>query len=134
MAAPRDHGLRADDGIVVRTPLLPLDTLTEWAQEADLAGLRRRLAALLDRADVNEAIFVASPSLHGAIEKWRSSLDSAAGQRAEHALVKYVARMAGRATPFGLFSAVSAGKLGTETKLQLGPRSEYRRRPRTGNA
>jgi thiopeptide-type bacteriocin biosynthesis protein len=133
MAGQRDHGLRADEGIVVRTPLLPLATLLEWAAEPDLAGLRRHLTALIDRPEVNEAIFVASPSLHGAIEKWRTAPDSPAGQRAEHALVKYLARMAGRATPFGLFSAVSAGKLGTETRIALAPRSEYRRRTRIDN-
>src|SRR5437763_17063702 len=99
MAAPREQGLRADDGIVLRTPLLPLDTLIEWAKEPDLAAQRRHLAALLARPDVEEAIFVASPSLHGAIEKWRTAPDSAAGQRAEHSLVKYLSRMAGRSTP-----------------------------------
>ncbi len=133
MGGSRDHGLRADEGIVVRTPLLPFETLVEWANEPDVAGLRRRLGALLDRPEVNEAIFVASPSLHGAIAKWRAAPESPAGQRAEHALVKYVARMAGRATPFGLFSAISTGTLGPETRIELAPRAEYRRRTRIDN-
>jgi class I lanthipeptide synthase len=130
---PAEHGLRADPGVVVRTPLLPLDTFGAWASQPDLAGQRRYLAELVARPEVEEAIFVASPSLHGALATWREAPDSAAGQRAEHALVKYVSRMAGRSTPFGLFSAVSAGRLGPETRIELAPRGAYRRRTRLDN-
>ncbi|HTJ43755.1 MAG TPA: lantibiotic dehydratase [Kofleriaceae bacterium] len=133
MAGPRDQGFRADDGIVLRTPLLPLDTLVEWTAAGDVHALRRALASIIDRPDVREALFVASPSLSGAIEKWRTAPDSPAGQRVESSLCKYVARMAGRSTPFGLFSAVSPGKLGKQTSLELAPKSEYRRRTRLDN-
>lgn len=134
MAPPRDSALRADPGVVVRTPLLPFETITAWtAAGDDVAAARRYLAALLDRPDVREAIFVASPSLHEALARWRRDAESAAGQRAERALVRYVARAAGRATPFGLFSGVSAGALGGETSLVLAPRAEYRRRTRLDN-
>src|SRR5262245_31520075 len=106
MGSPRDHGLRANDGIVLRTPLLPMTDLVEWASAPDVPALRQRLVALIDRPEVREALFVASPSLHGAIAKWREAPDSPAGLRVETSLCKYIARMAGRSTPFGLFSAV----------------------------
>jgi thiopeptide-type bacteriocin biosynthesis protein len=133
MASPRDQGFRANDGVVLRTPLLPMDDLVGWAAAGDVAALRRHLSALIDRPEVREALFVASPSLSGAIEKWRTAPDSPAGLRAESSLCKYVARMAGRSTPFGLFSAVSAGRLGKATRFELAPRSEYRRRTRVDN-
>src|SRR5688572_21393686 len=123
--ASREHEVRAGDGIVVRTPLLPVEVLLEWPSEERVGDQRRYLENLLDRPDVNEAIFVASPGLHASIERWRTAPDSEAGQRIEHALVKYVARMAWRTTPFGLFSAVSAGRLGRETALELSPRAGY---------
>jgi lantibiotic biosynthesis protein len=41
--------------------------------------------------------------------------------------------MAGRATPFGLFSGVTAGALGRATALELSPRADYRRRTRIDN-
>ncbi len=124
------HSWRAGEGVVVRTPLLPLSTLADWTAAADP---RSFLAALLLRPEVNEAIFIASPSLHGAIRKWREQPDSTASQRAERSLCKYIARMSGRSTPFGLFSGVSAGALGRESKLELAPRGEYRRRTRLDN-
>src|SRR6201999_3348758 len=64
---------------------------------------------------------------------WREKPDSAAGQRAERALTKYVGRMASRCTPFGLFSGISPGTLGRETAIALAPRSQYRRRTRIDN-
>jgi lantibiotic biosynthesis protein len=133
MAGPRDLGLRADAGFMLRTPLLPFATLLDWAAAADVAAARRFLVDLLAQPAVDEAIFVASPSLHGSLDRWRRDPDSPAGQRTETAIVKYVARMAARATPFGLFSAVSAGRLGGATSLEVAPRAEYRRRTRLDN-
>src|SRR2546423_775703 len=130
MSSGRDQSWRAGDGVVVRTPLLPMTTLIEWAAAPEP---RKFLAALLELPEIDEAIFVASPSLHGQIAKWREKPESAAGQRLERSLCKYIARMAGRSTPFGLFSGVSAGKLGRESKLELAPRAEYRRRTRLDN-
>jgi len=132
MAGPRDSGLRADHGIVIRTPLLPARALLEWAV-GDVAAARAWLAEVVARDDVREALFVASPSLHEGLDRWRRDPDSPAGQRVESSLVKYVTRMAGRATPFGLFSGVSPGTLGPQTTLELGPRAGYRRRTRIDN-
>ena len=113
---------------MLRTPLLPIDTLVAWQ-----AAPVEHLAALLAVPEIDAAIFVASPSLHAAIATWRERPQSAAGQRAQHALVKYVGRMAARSTPFGLFSGVSVGTLGRETRIALAPRAAYRRRTRIDN-
>jgi thiopeptide-type bacteriocin biosynthesis protein len=133
MTAPRGQAYRANEGVVLRTPLLPMDELVQWAHAGDLPALRARLAALIDRPDVREALFVASPTLSGAIAQWRAQPDSQAGQRVENSLCKYVARMAGRSTPFGLFSAVSPGTLGRTTDLTLAPPAAYQRRTRLDN-
>ncbi|HWU91025.1 MAG TPA: lantibiotic dehydratase, partial [Kofleriaceae bacterium] len=126
-------GLRADRGIVVRTPLLPFKTLIAWADASGLDAQRRFLAELCARAEVREALFVASPSLLEALERWAREPAAPANRGTERALVKYVARMAGRATPFGLFSGVTAGALGRTTALELGPLAGYRRRTRIDN-
>jgi thiopeptide-type bacteriocin biosynthesis protein len=44
--------------------------------------------------------------------------------------VKYVARMASRATPFGLFAGTAVGRLGRRTDLSVAPRAAGRRRSR----
>lgn len=123
-------GWRAGREVVVRTPMLPMTTLLEWASAPDP---RAYLADLLAQPALDEAIFLASPGLHAMIARWRREPTAAASIAVEHSLVKYVARMAGRATPFGTFSGVSAGALGPATSIALAPRSEYRRRTRLDN-
>jgi len=121
---------RADRGFVLRTPLLPLETFACWQSASDP---RAFLAEIVTRPEVREALFVATPSLSEGIEKWRTVPDSPSGQQVELSLARYVARMAGRSTPFGLFSAVSAGQLATDTSLELAPIADYRRRTRVDN-
>jgi hypothetical protein len=142
-----------------RSPLLAFDELAAWSQglEAAAAGreqgevleraleedrkrLRERLRALLDRPDIAEAVFLASPSLTDALALWRADPDSRKGRRAEAALVRYLQRMASRPTPFGLFSGCSLGRLDLEaagesgaaggTRLELAPRAAYQRHTR----
>jgi thiopeptide-type bacteriocin biosynthesis protein len=127
------------------------------ALAADRATLRARLNALLERPEVQEALFVASPSLADALETWHREPDGKKGQRAERALVRYFLRMAARPTPFGLFSGCSTALLeaaapapaagavadtaaagggpaepaaGSRTRLALEPRAAYRRHTR----
>lgn len=130
MRATSNDTPRADRGFVLRTPLLPLETFEAWRSAPDA---RAFLDALVTRADIREALFIATPSLSDGLDKWRNDPDSPGGQQVELALARYVARMAARCTPFGLFSAVSAGKLGADTKLELAAHTDYQRRTRIDN-
>ncbi|HET6162941.1 MAG TPA: lantibiotic dehydratase [Planctomycetota bacterium] len=104
---------------VLRAPALPFAAFAGGAAgEAARAKLRR----LVERPDVREALFVASPDLDARLETWRSAPDSEDGARIELSLWRYVARMAGRATPFGLFGSCSLGAIGATTHLVLGDR------------
>jgi lantibiotic biosynthesis protein len=138
-----------------RTPLLPFEELEafsadleapgavadpshsaalERALAADRERLRSRLAALAARPEVLEAVFLASPSLYESLAAWRAQPESKKGQRAERALLRYVYRMAARATPFGLFSGCSLGRVetapGTPTRIAVAPRAAYERHTR----
>jgi len=132
---------------VFRTPLLPADELERWsagleapsaagdeqleqALAADRRRLRRRLQALIERPEIGEALFVASPSLVEGLAAWRQDPESKKGRRAEEALVRYFYRMATRPTPFGLFSGCSLGELDGESRVELAPRRAYRRHTR----
>jgi thiopeptide-type bacteriocin biosynthesis protein len=132
----------------LRTPLLPFDDLRGWstglsaaqagdnvaaldaACAADRLLLRQRLRDVVGRPEVREALYVASPDLDDRLHVWDREPDSEAGEKIERALVRYFARMAGRATPFGLFAGCSVGKTGWETKLVLAGRPMYRRHTR----
>ncbi len=88
---------------VLRAPILPFATL---------AGIdRARLRALVEQPAVAEAIALAAPDLA-----------HAKGDGVERALLRYVSRMAGRATPFGLFSGVAVGAFGDATRFSIGER------------
>jgi thiopeptide-type bacteriocin biosynthesis protein len=132
----------------LRTPLLPFDELLAWsaglesatagddlvrleaACSADWACLRTRLGKVYERPEVREALFVASPDLEERFDRWLQEPDSDAGRKIERALVRYFARMAGRATPFGLFAGCSVGTVTVESRLVLAARARYKRHTR----
>jgi thiopeptide-type bacteriocin biosynthesis protein len=115
---------------VLRAPMLPFDALageaadrTQGARAAGAGGpvrLRERIRGLLARPEVREAVFVASPDLDARLEVWQRAADSEDGRRIEQTLIRYLARMAGRATPFGLFAGCSVGAIGSDSRLELG--------------
>jgi hypothetical protein len=136
---------------VLRTPLLPVETLRDWSSglnarliyyrclslAAALATertlLRSRLAKLLENPEIREAIFVASPSLDEALDHWFRNPDGEKGQRVEWGLVRYLCRMASRPTPFGLFAGISLGRVAKQTCLKIGGREANERHTRLDN-
>jgi muconolactone delta-isomerase len=132
--------------VVMRTPLLPRETLDAWteglraasADDAalddalahDRALLRERLQAFLAHPEVADAIFLASPDIVESIEAWQREPESKKGRRTEQGLVRYFLRMITRSTPFGLFSGCTPGRVGEHTRLALTERGEYRRHSR----
>ena len=146
--SPSAHGYEPSGFFVLRTPLLPLDELLHHAERLDApratsdrgaleqalardrAKLRSHLQALVARPEVREALFLASPEVVEALPVWREAPDGRAGRRLERTLQRYVSRMAGRATPFGLFAGWSVGEVGSATHLGLNGLSGYRRHTR----
>lgn len=116
---------RALSRFVLRTPVLPFDVLASWD------GGRDRLRALVEHPAIREALYVASPELEGQIAGWLREPELNAA--VERALVRYISRMASRATPFGLFAAVSVGSIGAETDLAIAPRETCARHTRLDN-
>ncbi len=148
MPEKRRSATRFPDFFVFRTPALAFDEFVQWsgaldapsalddsrrlseALESDRKHIRERLCAIAARPDVREALFLASVPLESALERWVRDPDSKKGRRIERALVRYFSRMCGRATPFGLFAGHSVGERGATTRLELKPRSHYRRHVR----
>jgi len=142
------------DFFVIRTPLLPLRELIRWADAlpsqqpaihsqlstnqailtetlaADRQTMRGLLQTMLNQPLIQEAIFVASSDLSTALRHWQENPNSEKGVRAERSLLRYLLRMAGRATPFGLFSGYSLGKVGRQSRFQLTATNHYQRNTR----
>ncbi|MBK8727126.1 MAG: lantibiotic dehydratase [Holophagaceae bacterium] len=144
--SPAESSLREAAFFAFRTALLPWDALEAWGAGLDAPGasgesleaalladrqaLRQRLRSLLQRPEVREALFLASPDLDEALPHWLADPDSEKGARAEKALVRYFARMAGRSTPFGLFAGCSLGRIGAATRIATAPSAAYVRHTR----
>lgn len=119
-----------------RTPTLPFDVLTRWsenlrspgavgaeldgAMEADRANLRAKLAEAIHVPAIRDALFLASPDLDETLDLWlRNELSPERQDRVDRSLVRYLARMASRPTPFGLFAACALGTWGEGTRLPV---------------
>jgi len=132
----------------LRTPLLPFDELLGWSEGLDAPAplgdpaqlsevlardrllLRDRLYAIFSHPAAREALFIAAPDLEEFFDIWVHEPDSKRGQRIELALVRYFLRMAGRATPFGLFAGCSVGSIADETRLVIDGQEKCRRHTR----
>src|SRR5215467_933194 len=155
MEEPQQKDKRIEDLVpsgffVLRTPLLPVEeflgwtgrlkfhecedntcsTLTQQSWREDVKVLRDRLRKIIDRPEILQALFIASPSLESSIDAWKCAPDTKKGIQTERALVRYFVRMCARPTPFGLFSGCSAGVVSREQteegELTIRPRNEYR--------
>ncbi|HVR95342.1 MAG TPA: lantibiotic dehydratase [Thermoanaerobaculia bacterium] len=101
------------DWILVRTPLLPVRSYLELADE------ERQLSGMSDPI-VRRALAAGSPSLLGAIERFRQSgLTRRDAERMRAKLLRYQIRMATRPTPYGLFAGVALGRWGPATDLRV---------------
>lgn len=124
---------------ILRTPILPYTDFIEWgnsstATDADVekftAELREKIRQHLSTSKIQEAIYIASPSLFNRIHYWKDNPNSEKGRKIEFALVKYFSRMCSRSTPFGTFAGVSTGLIANHTLLQLSCSDNYKRHVR----
>jgi len=121
--------------VVVRTPLLSIDVLRVWGgdQPRDEAALRRDLRVLLDDPVIREAIFISSPDLDANLGAWLGDPGNPEHRGVERTVIRYLSRMAGRATPFGLMSGLGTGAVGPTSNLVLGARDAGKRHIRIDN-
>jgi thiopeptide-type bacteriocin biosynthesis protein len=82
------------------------------------------------RSEIREGLFLASSSLFDAVRCWETQSASAEDPRLERVLVRYLYRMASRATPVATLAGCTPGGVGGRTHLRLGARALYRRRTR----
>lgn len=127
---------------VLRTPLLPIEEFLKLSSPAaegpqgrvaagsDRACARDHLRRWVERPEVREALWIASPEFVQSLATWWKDPDSVKGRKLEQALYRYLARMTARSTPFGAFAGCSTGEITDSTRLELGPRGRYRRHTR----
>jgi thiopeptide-type bacteriocin biosynthesis protein len=121
-ASPFPDGIPVASFFVARTPLLPFDALPR--------SIEGRFGGLLALPEVQEALLMASPELVDRVELVERN---EANGRVELAVARYLLRMCGRPTPFGLFAGVTLGEVGQVTTIDLAPRADYARHARLDN-
>ena len=111
---------------VLRTPAFPVgfyfDILENYTPQ--------KLLSVCNNDYFRESIRMASPELLTIIDKWKNnpeSINLEKNTKLEHTLLKYVARIATRCTPFGLFAGCAVGDFANETNILVAPTQEYSR-------
>lgn len=106
------------DTFVLRTPLFPINFYTKLLKEFS----RSKLFEVLEINVIKEAIQIASPDLISELERLLSNPKQFHSEKQFHvelALLKYIARLSSRATPFGFFAGCSTGNLSDSTSILI---------------
>lgn len=110
--------------IILRTPVYPVNYYIALLQNYS----REKLFETIGDSHVKNAIALATPELLSQIEKYNQNPEKFTvekGKHLEQSLLKYIARMCSRSTPFGLFAGCTTGTLGKETKIELASKDCY---------
>jgi hypothetical protein len=111
---------------VLRTPLFPLSFYFNVLENYSQGNVLQ----LFESSFVREAIRMASPELLIALDKWKenpSGISTKKKDGLEYSLLKYIARMSARCTPFGLFAGCTVGKMASETNIILESPKDFTR-------
>ena len=110
---------------LIRIPLLSLNYIQSVFNGKDTSF--EEIKEICRNPGINEAIFLASPSLHGQLIKWLNNelTDQKEIDHLVYSITKYLMRMGSRCTPFGLFAGYSLGKIGDQTNIELEDSNRY---------
>ncbi|BBL79431.1 hypothetical protein RxyAA322_12850 [Rubrobacter xylanophilus] len=123
---------------MLRAPLLSLEdyskafSSTENKSDAEDAYVNRvpQLVRSVGAEVFEEAIAVASPNLHAALQRLEGKVKPRKARQRALTASRYFSRMTTRATPFGLFSGVAMGAFGERTSACLPEARAHRKRTR----
>lgn len=114
----KDNSIVCFDTFVLRTPLFPISLYKQLINDYSSDNLLK----VLERDLIKDAIKIASPELITEFEKLSSNPNQIHSDRKlnlELALLKYIARLSSRATPFGIFAGCSTGVLANASSIQM---------------
>lgn len=111
---------------VVRTPLFPIPFYTNLLENYTL----EKAITFYSIPLIKEALYLTSPELIKELDKWTLNCTPSFDEKKstlEFTLLKYIARMSSRCTPFGLFAGCSVGKIDSETNVVLDQPEKHKR-------
>ncbi len=123
--------LTNEDFFLLRTPYLPIETLTAFNQhfEEGSSALLDLLVGYFKSDELREALFIASPELYREFEKYKNGQFGGKKDPAklQQTLLKYLLRICTRCTPYGLFAGCSTGTVNSKTDIQFGENNSCRK-------
>lgn len=103
---------------VLRVPLFSVDFFNSITKNENTT--EEELKKICKDKRIQEAIFLASPSLFQEFTKWiNNGLNSNKSERMSYSVLKYLSRMSSRCTPFGLFAGTAVGEVNDKTAIEL---------------
>ncbi len=104
---------------ILRTPLFPFNFLDNLLSQKGIDD--ELIKKVCCQKEILESIFLASPNLFDKINKWSIGelKENKENQNLPQSVYKYLARMSGRCTPFGLFAGNSTGTISDKTLLAI---------------
>ncbi len=93
----------------LRTPILSLDFYNDLTSEEEISN--ERIVEICKSDIIQEALFLASPSLFKTLKKWFNGdlTDKKKIKALKLSLFKYLTRMSSRCIPFGTFAGMTTG-------------------------
>ncbi len=130
-----DKELSPYDFYLLRTPLLPVESVIQSNADGDRSGrdgFAAWLTGIFSAPQFREAIYTASTELHQALLEWLTGkmTNEKKEERLLQTLYKYYQRMSTRCTPYGLFAGCTAGAIGGDTTDILFARDKFRQHSR----
>lgn len=116
--------IRAENFYVVRTPLLPVNIVTQL-HHINNASLAPVIKAIFRDGFLQEAIYIASPELYQELQKWLAAGNE--NHKLAAALYRYLLRMSSRCTPYGLFAGCATGGLSDHTAIELNDKEQHKK-------
>jgi hypothetical protein len=120
------HTVKPFKNYVLRTPSFPISNYKDLVSNYSFD----KLLQFYNNNFIKEALTIASPDLMEAIERYKKdpSLFSTEKLEAlEITLLKYLARITSRCTPFGLFAGCSVGKIDNQTNIVISAKEKHKR-------
>lgn len=99
------------DNFIIRKPIFSRKNFQETVSKDGISDVE--LKEICKDTAFQEAVYLASPYLHGELNKWLNSekeLSIKELEKLKSTIIKYYSRMSTRCTPFGLFSGVGLGR------------------------
>ncbi|MCD2258057.1 lantibiotic dehydratase family protein [Psychroserpens luteolus] len=115
---------------VLRSPLLTFDFYKQITAKEHISD--EQFKGFCSDVRVKEAIFLASPALSNAINRWiNGEIENVKDvDKLKFSILKYLSRMSSRCTPFGLFAGCSIGTFSDETNISLNSIEDHKRHTR----